>query len=475
MRFKAVTLLFVFGLYARGESLVPEYEIQFSDVSQLKRALNENAWAKELAQSNLYRGTLVKLGPVLFAVGTEDADSWKGRLLDFMYEKILSGKRIGVSYFHKTGLVSPLGVTLFNLSTADKAIVSLLLEKNKLADPVMTEIELADKTKAKVKVQPIGIRLQKFAVALGANCLGISRDPKVAAQLGHECAKAVQKKNDAVVSVDLKEFFPAWYPVLGRLAGVGRYAQLAFDYDKGQACFVPAKAEVELQASHAVGLGKMGLDLLAALPADTLLQVTAFLPDPGRLSPATVETYFQEGKAHPGKRPIPVSLLYFGMAMGLNGRPEAMSAVVLPQEQINDALFADLNKLFSETTQFEVKYRKVCGRFLALGPSKQALDKVEATCEKKQPSFAQMPQFLVKALTQDELSSATVLNLGGFLRSTLAFGWEKENPPPSSGPPNKGSLPREIAQAMDLMGRLPLYAFAGKVEKDKLALNGVKP
>lgn len=475
MRRSLIALALGLASVSWGAPLVPEYEMQFADVSHLKKALNENLWAKEFSQSNLYRGSLVKLGPVLFAVGTANDDSWKGRLLDYLYEKILEGKRVGVTYFHRPGLVSPFGVSVFNLSAAEKGVLSLLLQKNKLSEPVETEIEISDTAKAKVKVQPVAIRLQKFAVVVGTDCLAVSRDPKVAAFLGSQCGKVVQKKNDAVLTINLKEFFPSWYPVLDRLAGIGRTAELSFDYDKRQACFVPAKAEVGLQKAHLMGTGSLKADFLSAIPADTLFHVTAFLPDPGRLNAANMESYFRDGKARAGKNPVPISVLYFGMHAGLNSRPEPMSAIILPQTDINDGLFTEVNKLFNENHRFEVKYAKVCGSLLALSPSKGALDMIAAACEKKQPSFAQMPQFLVKAFTEGPISSGAVVNLGGFLRSTLAYGWENNNPPPSDGKRTPGDIPREIAQAMDLLGRLPLYAFAGKVQNDKLALNGVKP
>ncbi len=473
MRARLVVLLGLLAVCAQAD-LVPEYEIQFSDVSLLKKAMNDNAWAKEFAQSNLYRGTMVKLGPVLFAVGNQEEDSWKGRLLDFLFDKILEGKRIGVSYFHQTKLVSPLGITVYNLSAADKALVGLFVEKNKLGpavDAAEDDEEEAPKNKKKVKVQPIGLRLQKFALVQGENCLAISRDPKLAANLGQKCDKAPQKKGDAVVSIDLKEFFPSWYPVLDKVAGFGGKAELAFDYDKGQSCFVPAKAEVGLKPKHLMGQGKLSPELLGAIPADTLLQITSFLPVPTRLGEASMDTFFEK-KGATGKPPIPITVLYFGMKTSANGKPEAMSALLLPQDNIDDALLADVNKLFNQKSAFEVGYRKACGGYLALSPSATALDKIEATCAKKQASYAQMPQFLVKALTQDGISSSAVLNLGGFLKSALSYGWERENAPDSAG---KANVPKEVAQAMDLLGRLPLYAFAGKAEKDKLAMNGVKP
>ncbi|HVO50086.1 MAG TPA: hypothetical protein VMV60_03755, partial [Thermoanaerobaculia bacterium] len=66
------------------EALVPEYTLTVTDGARLKAMLRENAWAKDFAASNLARGALVRLGPVLNAVGRDGKDGWKGRLVDFV-------------------------------------------------------------------------------------------------------------------------------------------------------------------------------------------------------------------------------------------------------------------------------------------------------------------------------------------------------------------------------------------------------
>ncbi len=52
------------------------------------------------------------------------------------------------------------------------------------------------------------------------------------------------------------------------------------------------------------------------------------------------------------------------------------------------------------------------------------------------------------------------INFGKFLSETIKFGWGKNN------------LPDEIRNAANLLGELPKIAFTGKVEKDKLVLDG---
>jgi hypothetical protein len=47
--------------------LAPEYEVTVSDGARLKKLLKENVWMKEFQASNLFRGSMVRLGPVLYA------------------------------------------------------------------------------------------------------------------------------------------------------------------------------------------------------------------------------------------------------------------------------------------------------------------------------------------------------------------------------------------------------------------------
>ena len=73
---------------------------------------------KEFQASNLFRGSMVRMGPVLYASGAKD--SWTGRLVDFLAERFCDGRPVRLSYFHSPGLISPLGVTLPALSPVER-------------------------------------------------------------------------------------------------------------------------------------------------------------------------------------------------------------------------------------------------------------------------------------------------------------------------------------------------------------------
>ncbi|HTD53529.1 MAG TPA: hypothetical protein VK780_10935, partial [Thermoanaerobaculia bacterium] len=82
--------------------LAPEYEVTVSDGARIQKLFRENAWMKELQASNLFRGSMVRLGPVLYAAGTRN--TWKDRLVDFLAERFLDGRPVRVSYFHASNL-----------------------------------------------------------------------------------------------------------------------------------------------------------------------------------------------------------------------------------------------------------------------------------------------------------------------------------------------------------------------------------
>ena len=85
---------------------MPEYELTVSDGARIKTLFRENAWAKELTASNLYRGAMVRLGPVMYAVAQDKRDGWKGRLIgpvrggNWPLPAILLGVHNGLRYIY---------------------------------------------------------------------------------------------------------------------------------------------------------------------------------------------------------------------------------------------------------------------------------------------------------------------------------------------------------------------------------------
>jgi hypothetical protein len=119
-----------------------------------------------------------------------------------------------------------------------------------------------------------------------------------------------------------------------------------------------------------------------------------------------------------------------------------------------------------------VHFQTECPGFVAVSPSQTALDQIAATCAGRQPSFRQMSPKLVGALTQHPVSAAVFLNGGGFLRSSLAFGWQLQGTPSDKAPP---PTPKELVDAMAVLDRLPSYAFAGEAAGNTLVMQGAEP
>ncbi|MBK9061830.1 MAG: hypothetical protein IPL89_01300 [Acidobacteria bacterium] len=462
------------------DALVPEYELTVADGARLRSLFKDNAWMKEFAASNLARGTMVRLGPVLYAVGRDGKDGWTGRLIDFVADRFLEKRPVKLSYFHTSGLVSPIGITFPDLTAREQASVHLVLQGLRSGPDLAREVADDEGGAVSVSVTPLALRLQKFAAVETKGCLALSRDPRVAATLSRNCALDPRL---AAATLDLRtdEFFSAWSAVLEKLFGVGPRLRVTFDWDKKAARFTPSGAALQLAQHHALGTASLDPALLAAIPADAPFLATAVLPDPGHLDASSAEEYFRTA---PGKRGggayVPVTLVSLGMRAGTGdreGRAEAMSVLLIPRSGAGEKTVADLDALFNRHRTFEVHASRACPGVVALSPSKAALARVADACSGRKPSFRQAPPKIVGALSGGPISTAAFLNVGGFLRSALLWGWQREAPSPPKGGDDKGPPPppKELVDAMQLLDRLPMYAFSGRAVGDAVVMTGVEP
>ena len=456
--------------------LVPEYELTLSDGAHLRVLLRDNAWAKEFAASNLYRGTMVRLGPVLFAMARDPKDGWKGRLVDFLADRVLEGRPVKVSYFRASGLVSPIGISLPGLSPRERDVVLLLVKGLRSGEDVGTAVVDGAGGAATVAVTPLALRMQKFAVVETGSCLAVSRDPRVAATLSRSCAPD-PRLAAATLDVRTDAFFSAWSAVLEKLFGIGPRLRITFDWDRKNARFTPSGASLALAKDHALGIAPVGAAVLAAIPADATFFTTAVLPDPGRLDAGSAEQYFKTARERRAAGSYaPVTLLSLGMRVGKDDRAEAMSVLLIPVSLAGDADRAvkDLDALFNRRGTYEVHASRTCPGVVALSPSKAALERVADACAGRQPSLGQAPPAIVAAFTKAPVSTAAFLNVGGFLKGALLWGWRRDGPQLPKGqeaPPP----PQELSDALRLLDRLPMYAFSGRVAGNAVVMTGVQP
>jgi len=457
-------------------ALSPEYELTVADGARLRALFRQNAWMKELAASNLYRGALVRLGPVLYAV--EPKASWKGRLGDFLAERFLDGRPVRMSYFRAPDLVSPFGITLPNVSRAEHEAARLVVAALRSGPDVATAVPAAEGLVQTVAVTPVALSLQRFAVVETPTCLTVSRDPRIAAVLSRRCT-AEARPPAAVLEVDTRAFFTSWSAVLEKLFGVERRLRLTFGWDAARSRFTPAGGELALAQEHILGTGPADASLLASIPADTLFFTTVFVPDPGPLSIASVETYFETARGKHDARAVPVTLLYLGMHAAAKDKAEALSALLVPQPRADDPALAELDALFNQNAAYEVHASRACPGYVALSPSRTALEQIADVCGGRRPSFRQMSPKLLAVFTAQPVSAGAFWNAGAFFKSALLWGWKRDTPRVAEDEPNaprgEAPLPPELVAAAQLLDQLPMYGFAGRVRGNTVVLTGAEP
>lgn len=441
--------------------LVPEYEIALSDAGSLKRLFRDNEWMAEASGSNLYRGAVVRLGPMLHAVGQKGRDSWDGRLGDYVTARLLDKRPARLAYVDAPGLVSPFGVTILDLTPAQRDAASLLVKGLRTGPDVPTPLAAEGGTRT-VAVTPIAVKLQKLAAVTTGPCLVVARDPLVAASLSLRCEPTAGARPAALFQVDPSQLFPAGTVVLEKLLGLEGRLQVAFDFDPKTARFVPRSAELPLGKGHLVREGALDEKVLGALPATTSFFVQLFVPDPGTLDVESMESYLRTVKEKPPAGSVPVTLAFLGMRAHRQGRNESLTAVLLPQPPGEAP--SGVATLFGQKGRRPAQTSTACPGLLVLSASNVALEAVEEACTGKKPSLRQLPPELLRRLSKGPASGTVYLGLGHFLESALTSGWERLNHSPTK------AAPPEVTEALGLLDRLPAYAFAGRAEGDTLRM-----
>jgi hypothetical protein len=293
-----------------------------------RRIATSNEWFGDFSRSNLYRGAMLRLGPALYAVGEAGKDPFTGRLLDVLAERVLARHGVSVAYFQRPGLSSPFGVTVTDLGKADLESVRLLVKALRSAPNVVVG-------STDTPVTPVKVRRQRFAVAEGAGCLAVARDPWVAGALARRCGSRARlaRETAATLTVSTGQFFSAWSTLLEKRFGTGGVLEIAFSFDAKTARLVPRSATLPLQEGHALLSGPLDEALLGAIPANALFVSTVFLPTPAGYDPENVVAYLGTvAEELPASSAMPVTLVFLGMEEPFPGvRSRPMTALLPPE------------------------------------------------------------------------------------------------------------------------------------------------
>lgn len=465
MKAPIVVLLLAAGSAAVSAApLVPEYEITVRDAGTLKRVVSQNAWMKEFSGTNLYRGTMVRLGPLLFALGQKGKDSWDGRLVDFVVVKLLEGRPARLAYFDAPNLVSPFGVTLPALTPVQREAARLLLAGLRTGPDVQVSVALDEKRSETVAVTPVQVKLQKLAAVAKGACVVVSRDPTVAAALSLRCAGLpASEAPDAAfpaarLDVDVSQLLPSTSVVRGKVLGLEGRLSVGFDFDPREARFVPARAELPVAESHLVREAPLDEAVVRALPSGTVLFGSLAVPDPGALDLASLESYLRTARERPPAGTRTVTIASLGTRReGSDDVP--LTALLVPRREESES---GVGTLFAHKSRWSVQVSTACPGLLVLSPSTAAVAAIEAACTGKAPSLRQLPPPLLSRLTTGPASATVYLNLGRLLASALELGWARQD--------GRGAAPPEVASALELLDRLPAWALSGRVEGSSLRL-----
>lgn len=445
-------------------AMVPQFTFRAKDGKLLTQIMQKNKWYLEFRQTSFYQGAVGRIAPVLFTPPDDHgsaAKAWKGRLLDYLQQKILENRPVAIHYFRRSRLASPFAVSVSGLSKAEIAVANQLISSLKSGEPVVMKFRDA----GSVSVTPLLVKQQKFGAILKDGCLSVGRSPEAVAAASYWCRQARPLQGDGEIGVSLDESFPALRGVREKFLGVMPELRVPMKWNSAEARFSVQPARLEL-ADHALKTGKIPIELINALPSDALFFSSALVPMPASgFDPGGMQSYFKTPKAKLQKAPIlPVALVYFPVNHeGKGPRPE--TALLLHVPKATDAAIAQLATSFTPTKKRETFVRKTCDGVIALSASKEALDALEQVCKKQRASFAQMADKWTTPLKTPALSGVAYLSPGRLFSTQIDRGWQK----------TKTQEPaEEIKTARHLVEKLPTYMFTGAAEPKSLVLKAVE-
>lgn len=460
----------------RSAPLLPTWQLALKDSRYLNQIVQKNAWFDEFRQTPLYGGLMQKLSPVLFSMADEygpSAQSWKGRLLDYAYDKIMDGQPVLVSYYNRSSLVSPVVISLFDLPSANSKIAEGLIKIFRSAEDKEIELEGA----VKIKVTPLLIRNQRFAVFLKDKCLVISRDPELVSLNALGCKDLKAPIADGTFQLRISQQFPALNGLREKFLATDDILQMNLKWNSSLYKFEPDAAQVQLNGLSPFQKGKLSAAVIKGLPATSFFYATATLPSLDSVDGQGVAQYFKEDKKTLLKRkPRSVTLFYAPYTEYSEDEEENKvkvkkevsewkmgTGLLLHYPSASARTLEDLSQLMKGQKAGEIFMRPVCKDLIALSNRKNMIRLVDEVCGKKRPSFAELNEKWGQRLTKKDISAAFYFSSGKLMSRYMQMGWEKNKH-------KTGELPIEIKQSQMLVESLPDYLFSGTIDKNLLLM-----
>jgi len=445
--------LLVFTLNVKAYGVEPQFSISFKDTSKAYQFINENSWFKNLYNSNLFQGLMLRTNISLKALGTEEQNSWKGTLLNYVYENVLKNRMMQFSYFHVKKLSSPFGVFVNDIGETESAILKKLIAE--FDNGNVQELFQSE------KVSSISIKGQLYAVILDQNCLSIARDPNIAAWMIQKCRVSKTLEKDMKIQISFNVLAPSIYPFMEKFTGMGNELNFDFEYDEKSKRFVPDTGKITLSEKHIFKSMSLSDQDLMMIPKDSLFFVNIWLPRPAKLSSKEVSNYLKKDKDDLRKLEyFPVSLIHLGMKHDFSSWVP-MTAVVFKYPNMNEKEMVSFDTLIGFNQYASAHYRKICNDYYAISDSEDTILQLEKACRKEIVSVAFLSDSKKKALINSKNALNFYVNIADFAKNILRFAWN-----------NSESFPPEMEETEKILGEIPSYTAKGTVDGELLELKG---
>jgi len=455
--------IIVFSAQAAPLTKKAEWTLSVRDSSKLKEVFEQNEWFKQFQQGPMFRGLMYRLAPSLYALGTDHANAWQGKMLDYLSSQILKNLPVTLTYDPLLPAISPFGITLHQLGPAEIVIVKALLKE--LAGKIKPQqVSFEFDSKKTIAVQPISLEQSKFAAVLHGSCLSLSRDPQLVARLSQKCE--FQATSDLELDIDLERWMPKLHHFVSRFSGLGNSLKLKFERKNNSYQIV--NAELDLQSDAIRSHSTMNEAFLKAVPADVNLAIMLSSPKPRGLEVDDIKKILKDGvraKTFADTASVPIWFLHLGLEKNQEQKKlESLSGVLIPSVFGTQGL-ENLVQLYSGSGNEEVFVKEICS-FLILSPNTKFIQRIQDSCEGKRASLKDLPGAERKSLLATTLHGAIVFQSSEWLSGLLSEAWKLEN--------NDEAMSSEIVTARDQLRSLPRVSLkAQRIEDSRMKFEGV--
>ncbi|MBS2028186.1 MAG: hypothetical protein JST54_09805 [Deltaproteobacteria bacterium] len=442
---------------------VPSYIVDVYEPAKLHGAIKQNAWLQDALQQPLGQGFVGPWAGFWGTKGEDVAASFKGQVIDYVASQLLDAPSRIVWFSGSQATSTPVVLVPQPGAGAQAAFEALTKAAGhgvQLAEacpgdaPAPTDGGAPPVTRH-FEIQRWVLANQAMYASLGPSGLAIAKNPT--AVLQGLCAKIPAATRTPGADLELTIATPGLghdAVVLTSLMGLGPQPRLAFGVEGDK--LVPRGIAGELATPGRVDVAALSDDLLKAIPVDAPVLLTAQLKLPKTLDPETLKTFFA------GKSNAPTVTRQVAIVWVPHGDAKANTDVALLWSKKEDA--ESLKQAFSGNNT--MRTGTICNQ-LVYASSGALLDRIQRTCDGKQPALANSAAPVVAGLRQPQ-SVGLSIQLGALLSGVTLDAWNAESQAAGRAP----AVPKEIDAARQKLEELPTFGLTGTAQGNALVAGG---